>query len=200
MLRICQAFPAFEFTDSDGNGLDDGRETQANIYQAIFDTMNRYPGVVNGAFFWDNWMASDELWASYWAGRRSFAVRDKLSEETVRTAYQRTVDNGPPEAVGTIPAQTMMVAPVVQSLYVAPYFVDPEEDPLTYVARSSDANIVRVSMTGSVLEMTAVGAGEATVAVTATDGAGWATQTFGVSPGTRALPICPPIGGCHSSR
>ncbi len=27
------------FIDANGNGLDDGRETQANIYQALFNTL-----------------------------------------------------------------------------------------------------------------------------------------------------------------
>ena len=102
--------------------------------------------------------------------------------------------------MGTIPAQTMTVGPVALAIDVTSYFLDPEEDPLTYVARSNDANVVRVSMTGSVLVITAVAVGEASVAVTAMDGGGWATQTLGVSPSARALPICPPNGGCQSVR
>ena len=52
----------FVFGDADGNGLDDGRETQANLAGALLDTMNVHPGVVNGAFWWDNWLASDAMW------------------------------------------------------------------------------------------------------------------------------------------
>ena len=59
-------FPPFVFVDSDGDGLDDGRETQANLYQGLLNAMDRYPGVVNGVFWWDNWMASDEYWATSW--------------------------------------------------------------------------------------------------------------------------------------
>ena len=77
----------FVFTDVDGNGLDDGQETQANIFQALFNTMDRHPGVLNGAFFWDNWIASDAVWA-YWAGQRTSSIRDKLAEEVVRSAYE----------------------------------------------------------------------------------------------------------------
>ncbi len=173
-------FPPFVFADANGNGLDDGRETQANIYQAMFNVMGGHPGVVNGAFLWDNWMTSAELWASYWAGRRAFAVRDKVSERVVRATYARTARNGPPRAVGVIPAQAPTVGAQPGTVNVAPYFRDPENDPLTYVARSSDPGIVEVGVTGAVLEITAVGVGEAAVAVTATDGGGWATQTFGV--------------------
>ncbi len=32
------------------NGLDDGEETQANIFRAFFNTSKRYPGIINGAF------------------------------------------------------------------------------------------------------------------------------------------------------
>lgn len=76
-------------TDADRNGQDDGEETQANIFQAFFDTVGRYPGVVNGAFFWDNWIATDAMWAETWLGRRSFAIRGKLAETVVRDAYAR---------------------------------------------------------------------------------------------------------------
>ncbi len=68
----------FVFTDWNGNGLDDGREIQANIYQAI-NTMTNNPGMVNGVFYWDNWITSDDLYTSWWVNRRrrSFAIRGK---------------------------------------------------------------------------------------------------------------------------
>ena len=75
--------------DANGNGLDDGEETQANIFQAFFNASDRYPGIVNGAFFWDNWIATDAMWAETWLGRRSFAIRGKLAEAVVRDAYAR---------------------------------------------------------------------------------------------------------------
>ena len=77
----------FVFADANGNGMDDGRETHANIYQALFNTMASYPGVVNGAFLWDNWMASDQLWSEWWAVHRNFDIRGKPAEEVVREAY-----------------------------------------------------------------------------------------------------------------
>ena len=75
--------------DRNRNGLDDGEETQANIFEAFFETSARYPGLVNGAFLWDNWIATDAMWADYWLDRRSFAVRGKLAEAVVRDAYAR---------------------------------------------------------------------------------------------------------------
>ncbi len=81
-------FLPFVFTDADGNGQDDGQETQANIYQALFNTMDRHPGVLNGVFFWDNWMTTEEMWEGYWAGQRTYAIRGKLAEAVVRRAYE----------------------------------------------------------------------------------------------------------------
>ena len=75
--------------DANGNGLDDGEETQANIFEAFFNASDRYPGIVNGALFWDNWIATDAMWAETWLGRRSFAIRGKLAEAVVRDAYAR---------------------------------------------------------------------------------------------------------------
>ena len=51
--------------DRNRNGLDDGEETQANIFQAFFNASASYPGLVNGAFFWDNWIATDAMWAEF---------------------------------------------------------------------------------------------------------------------------------------
>ncbi len=77
----------FAFVDANGNGVDDGRETQANIHQAVFNTMSAYPGVVNGLFLWDNWMASDQLWSEWWANHRNFDIRGKPAGAVVRAAY-----------------------------------------------------------------------------------------------------------------
>ncbi len=76
------------FVDRNGNDLDDGQETQANMFQALFNVMDRHPGVLLGVFLWDNWMASDDLWAENYGSMRSFSIRDKLAEEVVREAYR----------------------------------------------------------------------------------------------------------------
>lgn len=78
----------FVFTDLNGNGKDDGRETQANMYHALINTMDKYPGVVNGVFYWDNWITTEALWMEWWAGRTSYSIRGKPAEEVVRVAYQ----------------------------------------------------------------------------------------------------------------
>ena len=77
----------FVHTDDNGNGVDDGRETQANIAQALFNTMDKYPDLVEGVFWWNNWMASDALWDSDWGHLLNFDIRNKPAGEIVRAAY-----------------------------------------------------------------------------------------------------------------
>ena len=62
------------------------------------------------------------------------------------------------------------------------YFIDPDDDVLTYTARSSRTDIVAVSVSGSTVTLTPVAAGTATVAVTARDPGGQsATQSVAVT-------------------
>ena len=68
---------------------------------------------------------------------------------------------------------------------VTPYFRDPDGDRLIYTASSSNPGVAQVRMTGAVLEITAAMAGNASVAVTATDAGGLsATQSFTVTVST----------------
>ncbi len=80
------------FSDTNGNGLDDGQETQANMYQALLNTMNRYPGVVDGVFWWDNWITTDAGWAKFWRTHRSYSIHGKLAEDIVGPAYESWAD------------------------------------------------------------------------------------------------------------
>ena len=89
--------------------------------------------------------------------------------------------NRPPVATGSLPAQTMTAGESVQ-VNVAPFFTDPDGDPLTYTATISNNAIATVSVSGSLLTVSAVAAGTATVAVTATDLGGLsASQTIPVT-------------------
>ncbi|MDE0242710.1 MAG: hypothetical protein OXQ84_21345 [bacterium] len=80
--------PPFEYQDANGNGLDDGREMQANMYQALINTMQRFPGLVEGVLWTENWIASDQKWAEHWGQRRGYSIRNKPSEDVVRAAYE----------------------------------------------------------------------------------------------------------------
>ena len=75
-------------SDMNGNRIDDGQETQANIIEALFETMDEHPGVVYGAFFWDNWIGSNEVWEEISRTDRTYSFRGKLAEEVVRGWYR----------------------------------------------------------------------------------------------------------------
>ena len=97
------------------------------------------------------------------------------AEVTVEAANQG------PEAVGTIPAQTM-TAGETATVDVSPFFTDPDGDELAYAAESSHTDAATVSLSGSSLTVTAVAAGTATVTVTAADPDGLsATQSAEVT-------------------
>ena len=84
---VIDEFQPWVFTDLNGNGLDDGEETQANIYEAFFNTMKRHPDLVDGAFLWGMQMASDETWNDNFRFLIDFSPRGKLAEDVVRKAY-----------------------------------------------------------------------------------------------------------------
>ncbi len=89
--------------------------------------------------------------------------------------------NDPPTAVGTIPDQDLDEGGAAVEVDLSPFFGDVDGDALTYGARSHDTGVVRASVAGSVLALTPVGYGSATVAVTAWDPAGLtATQSVRV--------------------
>ncbi len=77
------------FNDSNRNGLDDGQEVQANIYKALFNVMDSHPGVLTGAFLWNNMMASDQMWNENYGKERGFDIRGKLSEDVVKDYYRK---------------------------------------------------------------------------------------------------------------
>ncbi len=80
-----------------------------------------------------------------------------------------TAPNRAPEAVGAVPAQTLTVGGGSEAVDVAPYFDDPDRDPLTYDAASSDTGVVTAGVSGSTVTLSPVAGGAATVTVTALD-------------------------------
>ena len=176
----------FVFSDGNGNGVDDGRETQANVFRAFFRTMQRYPGVLKGAFFWDNWITTDELWQAHWARRRSFSIRDKPAEEVVRSAYAQMAANAdpvnrPPAARGALPDRTLAPNRTL-NVDVSRAFIDPDGDALTFAVSSSAPQVVAARAAGALVTLTAVSEGAATIRVTAADPGGLsATRSFTVS-------------------
>ena len=77
--------------------------------------------------------------------------------------------NEAPAAVGAIPAQTLRVGDPSVDLDLAPYFIDPDGDELTFAAQSADESVAIVEIAGSIATMTGIAAGKTTLTVTATD-------------------------------
>ena len=102
------------------------------------------------------------------------------------TATQRasvTVErpNRAPRPVGTIPARTLNPGGT-HSIDASRYFTDPDGDPLTYTAASSNPSVATVAVSGSAVTITAVASGSATVTITARDPGGLtANQAFRVT-------------------
>ena len=85
--------------------------------------------------------------------------------------------NEPPVPVDSIPDVSFFVTETF-TVKVSQYFEDPDGDPLTYTAESSDADVVTASISNDTLTLTAVTQGTVTITVTATDPGGLsATQT-----------------------
>ena len=172
----------FVFSDLNGNGVDDGRETQANIFQALFETMDRYPDVVLGAFFWDNWIASNEDWERHWTAERNYDIRDKPAGEVVRAQYERwrSTETSQARAVGRLPERTLYVGAVATAVVVP--VAGAFRNAATYAASSSQPGVASVSVSGSTVTVTSVAEGVATVTVTASGPDGFsATQQFNVT-------------------
>ncbi len=96
--------------------------------------------------------------------------------------------NRPPVLVETLPDRSLPAPPGVLGVDVARAFADPDGDALTFAVQSSAPDAVAVGLAGARLTFTSVGAGTATIGVTATDPHGLsATASFAVTvarPGT----------------
>ena len=77
--------------------------------------------------------------------------------------------NRPPVAQGMIPDQDVDAGESV-TVDVSSYFSDPDEDPLTYRALTSNAAVATAFIPGHVVTIQGVSAGNATVTITASDG------------------------------
>ncbi len=83
--------------------------------------------------------------------------------------------NQPPQAVGSI-SDLILPAGETATVDMSEQFNDPEQGELRYQAATSNGTVVSASASGTVVTMTAVSAGTATIVVTATDPGGLAAQ------------------------
>ncbi len=83
--------------------------------------------------------------------------------------------NRPPRAVGSI-SDLILPAGETATVDMGEHFSDPEQGALRYQVATANETIVSVSAQGSVVTMTAISAGTATIIVTATDPEGLAAQ------------------------
>ena len=144
------------FSDTNRNGLDDGQEQQANVFEAMLRTAAAYPGVVYGAFFWDNWIASDDEWARRSDDgylKRGFSFRGKLAEAVVRTAHDRF------KPLLWLPARTLFVG---GDAHVVPVELP---NATSYRVSSSAPDVAAVTVSGSRVTVSPVAEGVASITV-----------------------------------
>ena len=98
-------------------------------------------------------------------------ARDPFDAEAGQPLTLTVRTNAAPEAAQPLPAQTVLADTTSEPLDLAPYFHDPDGDPLTYAAVSDDASVAvaEVAEGGSQLTLRGVAVGEAVVVVTARD-------------------------------
>ena len=90
----------------------------------------------------------------------------------ITTLVPGTAGNRPPTAEGAIPAHTLTENGTVRRVNLAGYFSDPDGDPLTYRAGSTDPDVVAARISGSTMTIQPGTAGPSLLTVTATDGRG----------------------------
>ena len=95
---------------------------------------------------------------------------DGLSVSGSSTVTVSAAANRPPAKTGTEPPTNMtMRVGDTEVIDTSPWFVDPDGDPLTWSVRSGTPALLTASVAGTQMTLTAVGAGNASVGVTATD-------------------------------
>ncbi len=141
------------FSDPDGNPLT-YTATSSNISKATVSLSGATLTITGVATGWTT-ITVNVTDNSNAAAQQSFSVS--------------VVSNRSPISVGTIPNQTVRVGETAGTVDLSSYFSDPDGNPLTYSATSSNTSKATVSVSGATLTITAVAAGSATISVTATD-------------------------------
>ena len=101
--------------------------------------------------------------------------------------------NRAPLAVGTISARTLTVGDPAIQIDVASNFSDPDGDTLNYTVNSNNDSVATTTVSRSIVSISPVAAGSATITVTASDGEFSATQTVSVTVTAAPIPNRAPI-------
>ena len=177
-----QTVPVGSF-DANGFGLHD---VHGNVLEWVADCWNvDYSGApLDGSA----WMFGDcskrVLRGGYWSygswgARSAKRYRHTLASRGNHIGFRvaRTVPDmlNAPLAQGTIAEQVLTVG-AFSIVEVAPYFVEPDGEPLTYSAKSSAAGVATVRVEGAKVTIVAAAEGTATATVTARDPSGLAAE------------------------
>ena len=127
----------------------------------------------------------------------------ELAQELAAMRDRLDPPNRSPEAVETLPAVRLSGPGETLEVDVSAAFGDPDGDPLTYTASSSEPRVVTAGVAGARVTLTAAGIGVATIEVTATDPDGLsARQAFPAEvtaplPGGPIRPGVTPVRAVH---
>lgn len=111
----------------------------------------------------------------------SIVVTDSYGMSATKAFHYTVLDNIAPKAVAQIPDQIFNSKSADLRLNEKDYFIDEDEEPLSYKITNSDESVVNVNYSKGVFYMTAISFGYADISITATDARGAsATQSFKV--------------------
>jgi hypothetical protein len=86
-MLLAQAGAPYVFSDANGNGIDDGMEQQANIYQALFNVNKAFNYLVRGINFFGNIIEANAFVAAANDSTRNSEIRGKPAEQVIRNVY-----------------------------------------------------------------------------------------------------------------
>ena len=86
-IPVSQTNEPYVFSDLNANGVDDGREQQANIYQALFNINRGHDYLLRGTVFFGYAIDTDPSIALYNETHRVMEFHNKPAERVIRDAY-----------------------------------------------------------------------------------------------------------------